>query len=98
MKCVKEKIIGISLILVAVILAVAGYFVLPDTLAVQIGLDGVPSNFLPKIPALLIPLLVTAVFSCLYMKSKGEGKTKNLLLSLLGIGIDIIMFVMNYAG
>lgn len=98
MKSLKEKIIGISLILVAVILAVAGYFVLPDTLAVQIGLDGAPSNFLPKIPALLIPLLVTAVFSCLYMKSKGEGKTKNLLLSLLGIGIDIIMFVMNYAG
>ena len=98
MKLLKEKIIGISLILVAVILAVAGYFVLPDTLAVQIGLDGVPSNFLPKIPALLIPLLVTVVFSCLYMKSKGEGKTKNLLLSLLGIGIDIIMFVMNYAG
>ena len=82
----------------AVLLAVTGYFVLPDTLAVQIGLDGVPSNFLPKIPALLIPLLVTVVFSCLYMKSKGEGKTENLLLSLLGIGIDIIMFVMNYAG
>ena len=98
MKLLKEKIIGISLILVAVIIAVAGYFVLPDTLAVQIDMNGAPSNFLPKIPALLIPLLVTVVFSCLYMKSKEEGKTKNLLLSLLGIGIDIIMFVMNYAG
>ena len=98
MKLLKEKIIGISLILVAVIIAVAGYFVLPDTLAVQIDMNGAPTNFLPKIPALLIPLLVTVVFSCLYMKSKGEGKTKNLLLSLLGIGIDIIMFVMNYAG
>lgn len=98
MKLLKEKIIGISLILVAMIIAVAGYFVLPDTLAVQIDMNGAPSNFLPKIPALLIPLLVTVVFSCLYMKSRGEGKTKNLLLSLLGIGIDIIMFVMNYAG
>ncbi len=36
--------------------AIAGWFVLPDSLVMQIGADGQPSNIMPKLPGLLIPV------------------------------------------
>ena len=35
--------------------AVAGWFVLPEELVMQIGVDGRPSNIMPKLFGLLIP-------------------------------------------
>ena len=35
--------------------AIAGWFVLPDSLVMQIGADGQPSNIMPKLFGLLIP-------------------------------------------
>ena len=44
------------LVLPTLAVSVAGWFLLPDELVVQIGLDGQPSNVLPKPAGLLIPL------------------------------------------
>ena len=35
--------------------SIAGWFVLPDELVMQIGVDGQPSNIMPKLFGLLIP-------------------------------------------
>lgn len=95
MKGSKEQKIGIGIILVSIVMAAAEYFVLPDTLVVQVGMDGTPSNTLPKLAALLIPLAVSVIFSVLYMNGKERDRTKNLLVALLGIVIYAVMFVMN---
>lgn len=36
----------------------AGWFVLPDELVMQIGVDGQPSNIMPKLFGLIIPVAV----------------------------------------
>ncbi|MCI8761433.1 MAG: DUF1648 domain-containing protein [Oscillospiraceae bacterium] len=41
--------------------AVAGWFVLPEELVMQIGVDGRPSNIMPKLFGLLIPPAVGLV-------------------------------------
>lgn len=91
----KEKMIGLVIIAVSVILAVMGFMVLPETLIVQIGLDGQASNTLHKIPALLIPFALSTVFSILYMRGNGEKKSHNLIVAVIGVIVAIIMFVVN---
>ncbi len=91
----KEKVIGLVIVAVSVILAVVGFIVLPETLIVQIGLDGQASNTLPKIPALLIPLALSTVFSVLYMKDNAEKKSRNLIVAVIGVVVAIVMFVVN---
>jgi len=91
----KEKVIGIVIIAVSVILAVMGFMVLPETLIIQIGLDGQASNTLQKIPALLIPFALSTVFSILYLRGNGEKKSRNLIVAVIGVIVTIIMFVVN---
>ncbi|MFA6736230.1 MAG: hypothetical protein WCR87_04850 [Saccharofermentanales bacterium] len=94
----KEKTIGIVIIVVSVILTVTGFILLPETLIVQIGLDGQASGTMQKIPALLIPMAISTVFSALYMKGNTEKKSRNLIVAVIGIVIVIIMFVVNRNG
>jgi uncharacterized membrane protein len=91
----KEKVIGSVIIVVSLILAVVGYVILPETLTVQIGLDGKPSNTLPKLFALLIPLAISVIFSFMYMNDQGQRKSRNLFAAIFGIFISILMFVVN---
>lgn len=55
--------------------AVAGWFVLPEELVMQIGVDGRPSNIMPKLFGLLIPVAVGAVGAGI---ASSEGREKHL--------------------
>lgn len=90
-----RRIVGVSIIVCAVLLAVVGYFALPDTLVVQIAANGTPANTLPKIPALLIPLAVSCIFAGLYMTCAAQDRMKNLIVSLLGFVIYVVTFIVN---
>ena len=98
MKLRREKLIGTAIIAAAVILAAAGYLILPDTLVVQISADGQPSNTLPKLPALLIPFAISTGFSLMYMNGEADRRVRNLIVAVLGLGIAVVMFVFNLAG
>lgn len=60
------------LVLPTLAVSVAGWFLLPDELVVQIGLDGQPSNVLPKPAGLLIPLGLGALGA--FLACSGERR------------------------
>ena len=51
-----ETIIGILIIAATAALAVAGFILLPATLAVQVNLSGEATNTMPKALGLLLPV------------------------------------------
>ena len=77
----------------ALILGIAGYFLLPDSLAMQIGVSGRLQNYMPKVPALLLPVALGAVGTVL--TRSGEKKTAGLILAVLSPALEAIIFVMN---
>lgn len=79
-------------ILAAIILAVAGWIILPDTLVLQVTLSGEAGTTLPKILGLGIPFLLSTVFAVIYYLHENK---KHLLVSILGLVMFAITFIMN---
>lgn len=96
MKRSREQAVGLVIIAISAALAVLGYLMLPEVMAVQIGLNGQVSNSLPKIPALLIPFAISTIAAIRYMTGGASGRAKNLLLAVVGLGIAVLGFVINY--
>lgn len=92
----KRKLIALVLFLVILGLSVAAYILLPETLVVQIGLNGKASNTLPKLIGLLIPFGIGMVGSISYLHGNPDNQKKGLLFALLGIAFFILTFIMNY--
>ncbi len=83
------------LVIPLVAASIAGWFVLPDELVMQIGVDGQPSNIMPKLFGLLIPPAVGLVGAGI---ASSEGREKHLagFISLaVAAVITGFMFVMN---
>ena len=93
----RDKLLGIEIIALSLVLAAVGWLILPDTLIIQIGVNGQASNTLPKLPALLIPLALSCVFSGLYMGNATGRRSRDLLVAVAGIGMSIVMIVVNLA-
>lgn len=90
----KSLLLTIGIIITAVILAVTGFLILPDTLVIQITLSGEAGNTVPKIIGLAIPFLFSTVFSILYYFSKNG---KYLFVAGIGILMAILTIVFNMA-
>lgn len=88
----KKLIITATIIVIAVILAIVGYIVLPDVLIMQISFSGEPSSTLPKLAGLALPFALSVIFAGLYYSSENK---KNLFVSAVGIVIFVFMFVVN---
>lgn len=80
------------LVLLAIGLYVLGIILLPKTIGLQIQLDGSMDNYLSKYLGLLIPLAVTAGGAVVYY---AKEESKALFVSLLGLGIYAVTFIMN---
>ena len=93
MKPAKTTWIAMTATALALILGIAGYFLLPDSLAMQIGVSGRLQNYMPKVPALLLPVALGAVGTVL--TRSGEKKTAGLILAVLSPALEAIIFVMN---
>lgn len=78
----------------ALILGIGGCFLLPDSLAMQIGASGQLQNYMPKVPALLLPVALGAVGTVL-TRSR-EKRTAGLILAVLSPVLSVITFVMNW--
>lgn len=88
----RKLLLTLGLILTAVVLAVIGWIVLPATLVLQVTLSGEAGTTLPKIMGLGIPFLLSTVFAVIYYFNENN---KHLLLSVLGLLMFIIAFLMN---
>ena len=74
--------------------AVAGWFVLPEELVMQIGVDGRPSNIMPKLFGLLIPPavgLIGAGFASSQEKEKHLAGFITLAVAFLIAGFTFFM-------
>lgn len=91
----KTKCISIVLIAAAIGLAVFSWFLLPDVVAVQIGLDGQVSNTMPKALAVAVPLGISVVGSVMNLTSRDEKNSKGFLLSLVGLALMALSLLVN---
>lgn len=92
--CKKTKFfIMLSIIILALILSVIGFIILPDTLIMQITTTGTNGTTMPKILGLVITFTICSVFSVLYYNY--DNNIKYLLLSIVGICLYGFMFIVN---
>ena len=81
-----------ALVLIALVLYIIGIIILPETIGLQIQIDGSIGNNASKYVGLLIPFALTAGGAVFYyMKEEG----KSLLVSFIGVVIFIITFLIN---
>ena len=91
----KNRIIASALIAAAIVLFVFGILTLPENIVMQVASSGEP-NRMGKIPGLLIPFAITAVFSVLLILDDMEDKMKKHLIgSLLGLVLLILTIGIN---
>ena len=91
----KKNWVSVALIVAAVVLSVISWILLPDVVAVQIGMDGQASNTMPKAFAVVIPLGISVAGSVMNLKSDGENTKKGFLLSLTGIVVMVLCLLFN---
>ena len=91
----KKKWISILFVAVAIGLGVISWLLLPDVVAVQVGIDGKISNTLPKVLAVAIPFGVSVVGSVMNLTGKEETNKKGYILSVAGIAIMMLSLLVN---
>lgn len=91
----KKNLINILLVVVAIGLSIISWFVLPDVVAVQVGVDGQVTNTMPKVLAVAIPLGVSVVGSAMNLVGKEEKNKKGYILSIMGIAIMVLSLLFN---
>ena len=92
----KNKKIAIALIVASLILGAFGFIVLPENIITQFTSSG-GVNTMGKIPALVVPLLISIVPAILSMNldESDERSKKYLMGSVLGILILLVMIGIN---
>ena len=91
----KTKVISSILIVAAIGLGVISWFLLPDVVAVQIGLDGQVSNTMPKALAVAVPMGISVVGSVMNLISRDGKNSRGFLLSLLGLTLMAVSLLVN---
>lgn len=89
------RVMGGAILALSVLLAVIGWFTLPDTLIVQIGTNGSAGNTMPKLWGLLLPLMISGVFSFVMMRCAQSERLKYLIVSLVGLAVMAFEFIVN---
>ena len=83
------------MIAVSLVLAVIAYAILPDKVVMQIGTDGQPSNMLPKLPAVIIPFVITSFGAVSYAAGDNEAKIRNIIIVVAGYLVAIFSLIFN---
>lgn len=79
-----------------VILAAVSWFILPETVAVQIGLDGKVSNTMPKLLTITVPTVISVVGGIMSLKTNDSRKNKGIALLCIGIIIMLVTIFVNF--
>ena len=92
-----KKIIVAALIAVAVVGMAIGAAVLPDTLVVQIKLDGTVGNTMPKLLGLAIPAALIAFGAVQFYKNGVTGGVRHngILICAAGLIAFALLFAFN---
>ena len=90
-----KKKINIGLIAVAVVLSVVSWFLLPDTVVVQIGVDGQASNTMPKVFAVIVPLVISVIGSAMNLNDDTRQNYRGYVLSIVAIAVMVFSLIVN---
>lgn len=91
----KKNWISILLLVAAVGLGILSWFLLPDVVAVQVGIDGQVTNTMPKALAVAVPFGLSVVGSGMNLTGKEENKKKGYILSVVGIAVMVLSLLFN---
>ena len=91
----KRNWISIFLIIIAIGLGICSWFLLPEVVVVQVGMNGQATNTMPKLLAIIIPLGISAAGSVINMTNKEENNVKGFVLALFGIAAMILTLFFN---
>ena len=69
----KKRFWPFLLLIPLAIAVIAGWFLLPDTLVMQVGMSGQPSKSMPKVLGLLIPM-AAGMIGAAYASSEREER------------------------
>ena len=91
----KKRYWPFLLVIPLIAAAAAGWFLLPDELVMQVGLDGQPSRMMPKLAGLLVPVAVGAVGAGIACGREQEKRAGGLIVLVVAAVITGVVFVMN---
>ena len=91
----KKNWISIILIIIAIGLGICAWFLLPEVVAVQVGMNGQVTNTMPKLLAILIPLVISAAGAVMNLTSKDENSMKGFILVFVGIAVMLLTMLFN---
>ncbi|MGN0985873.1 MAG: hypothetical protein ACI4OU_05200 [Candidatus Enterenecus sp.] len=74
--------------------AVAGWFLLPAELVVQVGVDGTPSNMMPKLAGVLVPVALAAFGGSRVCKG-GKYRPAGILVLAVAAVVEVLLFAWN---
>lgn len=90
-----KKAFYLAGIAVVIILGLVSWFVLPETVAVQVGLNGEVSNTMPKLFALLIPAVISVIGGVIGIKRDAPNSKKGAALVVIGFVVMLITLIFN---
>ncbi len=91
-----NRIIGFLIIAVFIILNIVGFFILPETLVMQVNLSNEPSTFMPKWLGLILLMVLGSTFSAQLLREKNsKDHPKWYLVSFIILAVNIIVFIYN---
>ncbi|GEM_PF-5534233 len=91
----KEIAIGIVLVIMAIVMLLADIVVLPQQVIVQIGINALPSGYMPKYLVVAITFIVSFIGGLMYIFCTGAEKHRFLSLSLIGIAVSLISLIFS---
>ncbi len=91
----KKRFWPFLLVIPLIAAAAVGWFLLPDELIAQIGVDGQPSKVWPKLLALPLPVAVGVLGAWFASFEEKEKRLSGFLVLAVAAAITIFNFVMN---
>ena len=73
---------------------IVGWFLLPDTLVMQVSMSGQPSKSMPKVLGLLIPM-AAGMIGAAYASSEEERRPWGFIVLALAVVVLVITFAFN---
>ena len=91
-----NKIIGFTSVIIFLVLNSVGFFILPDTLVVQVNFSGEASTTLPKFLSLALIMVLGIVIAIQLIIDKPDKEYKRWYLAdIIIVIVNVIIFVFN---
>jgi len=90
-----SKLKGIIYVLISLGFAVAGVMLLPENVVVQININGDGSNTIPRVAAVMAPLLISVVGAVPFFTGDERKQKKDKYVVYIGYICSIFMFAFN---